>query len=156
MNDSGQGKRDGWKPELSQAIIDASMAAIEALDLAAVKRKVVAEKGWNQATADYAELRYRRFLCMHRLDRGRALVPLPDVDAFWHQHILFTREYAQDCDALFGEFFHHSPASGDKDEAQRRRPVLAETAEFYADIFGEDYFAVEPEHAPAGWVDLFI
>jgi len=38
------------------------------------------------------------------------------VDAFWDQHILDTRKYAEDCAAAFGHFLHHYPYSGMGDE----------------------------------------
>src|SRR5215204_6383162 len=69
------------------ASVETAMAAIGSIDLSAVKRKVVDEKGWSEEIADYAELRYRRFLCMHLLNARLLLVPPPDIDAFWHQHI---------------------------------------------------------------------
>jgi hypothetical protein len=143
------------KPGPSSARIDAALTAIAAIDLAAVKRKVVEEKAWNRKIADYAELRYRRFLAMYLLDRKLALVPPPDIDVFWHQHILFTREYARDCENAFGEFLHHSPAMGRKDEAEELQQGFAETAAFYADAFGENYLATEPEGLSARWVELF-
>jgi hypothetical protein len=155
VGDSGQATAEGCKPELSQAAIDASMAAVDALDLTDVKRKVVEATGWPVRTADYAELRYRRFLCMHHLDRELILVPHLDIDAFWHQHILFTRNYARDCERLFGEFFHHNPGRGADDEAERLREILARTAKLYADAFGEDYLSTEPQEVASGMLKLF-
>merc|ERR1712224_390849 len=31
------------------------------------------------------------------------------VDAFWHAHLLHTREYERESKAFFGYFLHHSP-----------------------------------------------
>ncbi|WP_428678147.1 glycine-rich domain-containing protein [Reyranella sp.] len=135
--------------------VEAAMAAVTLLDLASVKRKVIEEKGWRQEIADYAELRYRRFLCMHLLDPGLILVPPPDIDVFWHQHILFTRAYAVDCARLFGTYFHHSPATGDADEAAMMQRGVLETAKFYADAFGQHYFATEPAGFASNWMTLF-
>ena len=103
---SGQTLRpEAGKNGRPAADVEAAMAAIASLDLSAVRRKVVEDKGWSDQIADYAELRYRRFLSMYRLDPRLALVPHDDIDAFWHQHILFTREYARDCEKLFGSVF---------------------------------------------------
>ena len=135
--------------------VEAAMAAVAMLDLASVKRKVVEEKGWSKEIADYAELRYRRFLCMHLLDPRLILVPPPDIDVFWHQHILFTRAYAGDCERLFGRYFHHSPATGDADEAAMMQRGVMETAKFYAEAFGEHYFATEPAGFASNWMTLF-
>lgn len=137
------------------ARVEAAMAAIGSVDLSAVKRKVVEDRGWSGAIADYAELRYRRFLCMHLLEPDLVLVPPPDIDAFWHQHILFTQEYARECERLFGMFLHHSPASGEAGEAEVMQQQAMETAKFYAQTFGEHYFAAEPEGLASNWVDFF-
>ncbi len=57
-------------------------------------------------------------LSLYGSDQSPAmLVPPPDIDAFWHQYILFTREYATECERPFGGFLHHSPASGEEGEA---------------------------------------
>jgi hypothetical protein len=135
--------------------VEAALAAIGSIDLSAVKRKVVDDKGWSGKIADYAELRYRRFLCMHLLNPRLLLVPPPDIDAFWHQHILFTRAYAVDCDRLFGMYLHHSPATGDAEEAEMMQQGVMETARFYADTFGEHYFATEPDGFESNWIALF-
>lgn len=149
----GSGKTG--KSGKSSRSLDEAMASLASLDLMAVKRKVVDVKGWSEKIVDYAELRYRRFLCMHRINSRLMLVPPPDIDAFWHQHILFTREYATACERLFGGFLHHSPASGEEGEAAEMQQGAIETAKFYADTFGEHYFAAEPEGLSSNWLELF-
>jgi len=149
----GSGKTG--KSGKSSRSLDEAMASLASLDLMAVKRKVVDDKGWSEKIVDYAELRYRRFLCMHLINPRLMLVPPPDIDAFWHQHILFTREYATECERLFGGFLHHSPASGEEGEAAEMQQGAIETAKFYADTFGEHYFAAEPEGLSSNWLELF-
>jgi hypothetical protein len=139
----------------SRVSVEAAMASIGSLDLSAVKRKVVEEKGWSDEIAAYAELRYRRFLCMRLLNTPLVLVPPPDIDAVWHQHILFTREYARDCEKLFGMFLDHTPATGDVRVAEAMQQGFVETAKFYVEIFGENYLAAEPQGLASNWVDLF-
>ncbi len=36
--------------------------------------------------------------------------PAPAVDAFWHEHILDTRDYAAFCESVFGCFIDHIPS----------------------------------------------
>ena len=45
--------------------------------------------------------------------------PAPEVDEFWHQHIINTRRYGPDCRRVVGRFMHHSFLSFD-DPAQTR------------------------------------
>jgi len=137
------------------ATVATAMAAIGLIDLSAIKQKVIAEKGWSEQIADYAELRYRRFLCMHLMDPRLPLVPPSDIDAVWHQHILFTRKYAADCKNTFGDFLHHQPATGGKAEAGELNRRFLETATRYADLFGQNYLAMEPEGLSSNWMALF-
>lgn len=54
---------------------------------------------------------------------GQWLVPSPDVDEIWHAHILHTREYARDCEDVFGPggFLHHSPSYTEQQSAHDRQ-----------------------------------
>jgi hypothetical protein len=133
----------------------AALAEIASLDLSMVRKKVMALEGWNERIADYSELRYRRFLCMHLMDRTLPLVPPQDIDAWWHQHILFTREYARDCQRLFGGFLHHSPASDADGEAEMLMQGYVKTARFYSEAFGEDYSATDPDGTATDWLNYF-
>jgi hypothetical protein len=119
----------------------AGMASLAPLELSAAKRKIVDEKARSGKIADYAELRYRRLFCMHLINPRLMLVPPPDLDAFRHQHIPFTQEYARDCERLFGRFVHYGLASGEEGEAAAMRQGDLDTAKFYADAPGDH----EPE-----------
>jgi hypothetical protein len=33
------------------------------------------------------------------------------IDAIWHEHILYTRQYAEFCQSVFGHFVHHVPCN---------------------------------------------
>jgi hypothetical protein len=91
------------------------MRKIEALDLEAIKRKLMHEQsgeGWSVARADAIAKEYRRFLFMMHQFPQESFAPLVDVDTFWHYHILDTRKYAADCQQTFGYFLHHHPYVG--------------------------------------------
>jgi hypothetical protein len=66
-------------------------------------------QAWTAATTQQAESLYRRFLMLHMMFPSEEFVPTKVIDAYWHQHILDTRKYAADCDAVFGTFLHHDP-----------------------------------------------
>ncbi len=41
---------------------------------------------------------------------GKTISPWSDdLDLFWHEHILDTMKYAQDCKCIFGHFIQHDP-----------------------------------------------
>ncbi len=95
------------RTKLKQAI-----KRIDELDLTDVKTKlgfpeVRGGLEWTPAHADAVEKAYKDFLkeCL----TADNLSPDSDVDNMWHIHILFTREYARDCQHIFGCFLHHAP-----------------------------------------------
>ena len=120
--------------------VAAAMAVMQTIDLTAVMGKLRRTEGWSEAQAATAAMRYRRFLCMHYLDAPFDPVPALDVDKVWHQHILHTRDYASDCQRVFGAFLHHAPGSEDSEAAQGHvRANAAKTQARYAELFGEEY-----------------
>ena len=54
---------------------------------------------------------YRSFLWLCRQYPGNRLAPSRIIDDYWHQHILDTKKYEQDCSAIFGYFLHHAPTN---------------------------------------------
>jgi hypothetical protein len=121
---------------------DALARVEEVIDLANVRRKLADHeegKGYGRDELDRMEREYRRYLALQLACPDAAIVPCKIVDEMWHQHILDTRAYAADCDALFGGFLHHYPYFGMRDEAeaQELRDAYAETIERYRSAFGE-------------------
>ena len=52
---------------------------------------------------------YRKFLGLILLENGGFAMTSPEVDEVWHTHILFTQDYSQFCNAVFGHYLHHVP-----------------------------------------------
>ncbi|GAB3262431.1 glycine-rich domain-containing protein [Chitinimonas naiadis] len=66
----------------------------------------------------------RQFFQISQLARGRRLgMPSQAVDELWHEFILHTRHYQTFCQAAFGRFLHHTPASGMAAPAEQRRAI---------------------------------
>jgi hypothetical protein len=84
---------------------------ISHLDLSPVRRKPVETMGWTSEKAERVELDYRRFLyALVRKDSEDIISPpTAEVDEFWHQHILDTRKYREDCNKVFGHYVDHMP-----------------------------------------------
>ena len=103
--------------------IEQTIAAIHALDLDAIKFKLMnAEEGqsWSRQHADLNELEYKRFLILLAKYPEEPITPSKSVDKFWHGHILDTLKYDRDCQHVFGYFLHHFPyfgMRGDEDAA---------------------------------------
>jgi hypothetical protein len=112
--------------------------AIVELDLDPIKVKLMHKpsgEGWTLEQANAVEKEYRRFLYLIKKFPDEDIVPRADVDLFWHYHILDTRKYAEDCQALFGHFLHHFPylgldhqdAAGADEAAQRTQALYQQT-----------------------------
>ena len=130
--------------EVTSADADSVMKLIDTIDLSMVKKKLMDEEegqGWSEEYTDYVELRYRRYLCMLQLSPIGDAVPTRDIDLYWHQHILDTRAYADDCNRVFGMFIHHFPYFGMRgdEDAKNLQDSFEATKILYATLFGADY-----------------
>jgi hypothetical protein len=96
-------------------------------------------KGFTREDSALAEGEYRKFLALHLMYPDADIVPCHLVDDIWHQHILDTIAYREDCDAVFGRFLDHFPYFGMRgdDDAQALVDAYDDTLERYADAFGD-------------------
>lgn len=121
--------------------LELTVVDITALDLSMIKMKLQDSEegpGWSAERCDAVEIDYKRFLALKRAYPDREIVPNKEVDLFWHQHILDTEKYAQDCEALFGAFLHHYPYFGMRGEEDHANlcAAFAETQNLYELHFG--------------------
>ena len=103
--------------------LEQTLAAIDALDLEPIKFTATRKEdgyGWTAEHADAMAQAYKRYLVLHAKYPELTLAPDQDTDRFWHMHILDTRKYAADCEAMFGEFLHHFPYLGLRGEDDER------------------------------------
>ena len=112
-----------------------------ALDLDKVRFKLAnLEDGspWAEERLDLGESEYRKFLALCLAYPDQAIVPCAVVDHFWHQHILDTRAYRDDCDRLFGFFYDHYPYFGlsGPDDAANLERAYESTLRLYELNFG--------------------
>lgn len=111
------------------------------LDLEYLERKLAHKLKWSVEDAKEAVRRYKNFLTLLLKYPDLTLAPAPDMDEAWHNHILFTREYTRDCQAIFGEYLHHSPSrNSGPEEQQSLQEVQSQTSELYLREFQEPYF----------------
>lgn len=118
-------------------------AAIHALDLTSVKRRLMDPElgeGWTPEYADSVEVAYKTYLTMvaKYQDHAEDILLAKDVDEFWHTHILQTMKYAADCQATFGTFLHHDPHVGAITQAvhDKRSRNAEKTRTLYEREFG--------------------
>jgi hypothetical protein len=91
--------------------LDAAVNYIETMDLSPIKNKMINGLGWRKREVEQASMLYRNYLLLRLKYPNEQLPPSEDVDEFWHNHILDTKKYREDCQAI-GCFFEHYPYFG--------------------------------------------
>jgi len=130
------------KNSLSEEEITSRVAFIMALDLDPMKVKLISPTeglGWTRMKADLVELQYRQFLILTLKYPEAHIVPSREVDTFWHQHILDTMKYSEDCQKAFGHFLHHFPYFGmrGQQDAENLKCAFAATQALFKKEFGD-------------------
>lgn len=97
------------------------------------------ETKWSLEKADIVAQMYRCFLYLVKKYPGKVIVPNKAVDQFWHQHILDTEKYHQDCQEVFGYFMHHFPYFGMRGENDKQvlDAAFGETLALLKEQFGD-------------------
>lgn len=130
-------------PAATLPSVEEALARLDGLlDLSNVRMKLADPdegRGYDVARLAVMEQEHRRFLALHLAHPGMDVVPCKIVDEIWHQHILDTAAYRDDCDAIFGSYLDHFPYFGmrGEDDARALNDAYAETIERYRDAFGE-------------------
>jgi hypothetical protein len=122
---------------------DAVAAALERvgrIDFSHINKKLQYDNPafWTDERIAETEDAYRRFLALNLLYPGKNLAVSKRLDEYWHNHILDTRKYAEDCDFIFGSILHHYPyfgLPGEKDEGENI-PAFAVTQQIWKETFG--------------------
>lgn len=92
--------------------IDSAIKYIKTMDLSMIENKMIQSYGWRANEAKQAKILYKNYLFLRLKYPTESLPPSKDIDEFWHNHILDTKKYREDCQAIFGHFFDHYPYFG--------------------------------------------
>ena len=99
--------------------------------------KLARAEGWSKAYTARVIEEYRRFLYLTQVG-DRQATPSQIVDAAWHMHLTFTRDYWEDlCPTVIGKPIHHQPCAGEE-EMPRYRDQFAATKALYEAEFGAE------------------
>lgn len=97
--------------------------------------KLARTQGWSRPFTLRVIEEYRRFLYLTQVS-SRQVTPSQTVDAAWHLHLTYTRDYWEDfCPKVVGRPIHHQPCAGDE-EMPRYRDQFAATKALYEAEFG--------------------
>lgn len=120
--------------------VAAALRRVGEVDLSRISRKLQYDDPdyWTDERIARAEETYRRFLALNLLYPSETLAVNRMLDDYWHAHILDTKKYAEDCDAIFGSMLHHYPyfgLPGEEDEGEHF-VAFGVTQEIWEKAFG--------------------
>ena len=128
--------------------IEESKKAINSLDFTMIKKKLTHPEPdpniailWTDKAFDEAVIYYKNFLWLLRKyhDKYEYIPPSIEIDEIWHHHILDTTKYHKDMDDIFGEYLHHFPYFGMRNEQDKKdlQDAFNITQSLYINEFGE-------------------
>lgn len=114
---------------------------IKNLDLSMVGHNMVVKNGWLPSEVTQACELYKNFLFLKFKYPSEFLPPSEDIDEFWHNHILDTKKYRDDCQKIFGYYLDHDP-NFDMSESGilNLNKVFATTQDLHMKEFGVPIF----------------
>lgn len=89
---------------------------------------------WTKEDAEKACQLYKNFLFLQKKYLPQPLVPTREIDEVWHNHILHTKRYHEDCMKIFGHYLHHLPASPN-DDNKKLIEYFLQTKQLYLETF---------------------
>ena len=110
-------------------------AKVNAIDLAAAMDAAIKRENLPAERAPAAVAAYRQFLTLAAANPGKPVCVPSDADKIWHQHMLQSKQYRDDCKALCGRHLDHDPTAFGTPEFNA---AWAETVRLYKDTFGVD------------------
>jgi hypothetical protein len=115
---------------------------LESIDFSYLKSYMCSEQytlpQWNEEDALFAITLYKRYLfLLIKYGKQTTLVPTKEIDEVWHNHILHTKNYHQDCKHLFGRYMHHVPSDLSQEDAEKLAKLFKKTRELYELEFTE-------------------
>ena len=116
---------------------DGEQVHLPTFDLSYVVEQILLDEkkaGKSALTREHVEdcvRKYRNYLALAKTYRSVPLMPCHDIDLVWHQHVLNTKQYYEDCMGYFGYMLHHNPAMPTQEVAER-------SGELYVKHFGRE------------------
>lgn len=124
---------------IKEVSLEAARFYIDQLDLNYIAESMCSQSyplpQWEMSDAEHCLKLYKNFLFLQKKHPLVSLVPSREIDEFWHNHILYTQNYFNDCLNIFGHYLHHEPASP-TDNSQKLVDNYLKTKQFFIDEFG--------------------
>jgi hypothetical protein len=108
------------------------MEVINGLDFDSIQKRLEKKLDLDSESVRECCQEYRKFLFLIHSYPEVQVVPGPLIDEVWHDHILHTKKYLEDCKRVFGKYIHHSPSESDEGED------ISQTLILYRSVFSSD------------------
>src|SRR3989339_1716291 len=136
---------------MNKPSLEAAKSYLEQLDLGYICKKMCSEHyelpRWSPDLIQICEKLYKRYLWLLVKYPNEGLVPTREIDEFWHNHILYTKNYTRDCQALACRYLHHNHSDrDDEEEIAALVPLFLHTKERYFQEFGEELVVLAAVH----------
>jgi len=89
-----------------------SIEHIESIDFSMMTNRMMKRDGWTAREVEQGIRLYRNYLILKSKYPEENLPPSEDIDEVWHNHILDTKKYQEDCKKIFGRYLEHYPYFG--------------------------------------------
>jgi len=125
--------------------LEDAQSYVQSIDFSKIIDRLVTHEGWLKSDATAVSQMYRRYLFLKRKYKDQyKLPPTAEIDEFWHNHILDTKCYRQDCQAIFGAYLDHYPYFGGDEYSTTKDLIKAfsKLQEIYRQEFGKDIYQV--------------
>lgn len=139
--------------------LDRTKALIDALDFTPIIDRLIRVEKWTKEQALETCQLYRNFLFLRKkYGHQYSLPPSEDIDEFWHNHILDTHKYEKDCQAIFGEYFHHYPYMGMDGKTTRKDldDAFEITQQLHLQEFGDYIYTVKKDPAVKRFLKFLV
>jgi hypothetical protein len=134
-------------PPVKSDSLEQARSYLDSLDLNYIVDAMCADSyalpRWLKADAQHCCQLYKNFLWLQKKYAPQAMVPTREIDEFWHNHILFTKNYFDDCLQLFGYYLHHEPSTPSDDPNVLIEQFLI-TKELYLSEFSQALTLIQP------------
>jgi hypothetical protein len=97
--------------------------------------RLAAENYWTEDFTKVALLEYKKFMFLAGVS-DNMVSPSSIIDVVWHQHLVFTKSYADFC-AIIGKSIQHIPSTHTSQEAYKFKQATERTKNLYHQYFGE-------------------
>jgi hypothetical protein len=136
----------GLSPDSEYAKNEAFVNLLKQLEserLEQVIQRLISKSGYTEKKAREARIAFLRFISLTQISAS-SIAPIPIADDFWHEFILFTKDYFAFCGKHFGRYIHHQPNTASQESHAKVKPNQSKvpaqsTLHYTLDLLGKCY-----------------